>query len=125
MTPISTIQSLVSRDALPVNFSNPALIPAKELQDVRPLVSLEPSNSQSVQGSAPGSFANLLGNLISETNQKQVAAGQAVQGLLSGENVPLHEAVIAMEEASVSMQLMVEVRNKMLDSYQELMRMQI
>jgi flagellar hook-basal body complex protein FliE len=126
MTPISTIQSLVSRDALPVNFSKPPLIPAKELQDVRPLVSLDTnSNSQPVQGSAPGSFANLLGNLISETNQKQVAAGQAVQGLLSGENVPLHEAVIAMEEASVSMQLMVEVRNKMLESYQELMRMQI
>ena len=124
MTPISAIQSLVTRDALPVNFSNRALIPAKELQDVRPLVSLD-TNSQSVQGSGSVSFANMLGGLINETNQKQVAAGQAVQGVLSGENVPLHEAMIAMEEASVSMQLMVEVRNKVLESYQELMRMQI
>jgi flagellar hook-basal body complex protein FliE len=45
--------------------------------------------------------------------------------VLSGENVPLHQAMIAMEEASVSFQLMVEVRNKLMESYQELMRMQI
>ena len=44
---------------------------------------------------------------------------------LAGQNVPLHQAMIAMEEASVSFQLMVEVRNKLLESYQELMRMQI
>jgi flagellar hook-basal body complex protein FliE len=39
--------------------------------------------------------------------------------------VSLHQAMIAMEEASVSFQLMVEVRNRLLESYQELMRMQI
>ena|SRR5437899_2817048 len=125
MTPIA-IQPFVSREALPMNLGNPGMIPAKELQDVRPLVSLDANtNLQAVQGSAPGAFANLLGNLVNETNQKQAAANQAVQGLLAGDNVPLHEAVIAMEEASVSMQLMVEVRNKVLESYQELMRMQI
>ena len=37
----------------------------------------------------------------------------------------MHQAMIAMEEASVSFQLMAEVRNKLLESYQELMRMQI
>jgi flagellar hook-basal body complex protein FliE len=45
--------------------------------------------------------------------------------LLSGKNVSLHQAVISMEEASVSFQMMVQVRNKLLDSYQELMRMQV
>jgi flagellar hook-basal body complex protein FliE len=55
----------------------------------------------------------------------KTAANEAVTGLLTDKNVPLHQAVIAMEEASVSFQLMVEVRNKLLDSYQELMRMQI
>ena len=53
------------------------------------------------------------------------AAGDTVNGLLSGKNVSLHQAMISMEEASVSFSLMVEVRNKLLDSYQELMRMQI
>jgi flagellar hook-basal body complex protein FliE len=74
---------------------------------------------------APGGFDNILGNLVKEVNGKQMAAGDAVTGLLSGQNVPLHHAMVAMEEASVSFQLMVEVRNKLLEGYQELIRMQI
>jgi flagellar hook-basal body complex protein FliE len=54
-----------------------------------------------------------------------VAAGDSVRGLVTQQGVPLHQAMIAMEEASVSFQLMVEVRNKLLESYQELMRMQV
>lgn len=72
-----------------------------------------------------GDFASMLGRMVSEVNAKQVAAGEAVSSLQSGQGMPLHQAVIAMEEASVSFQLMVEVRNKLLESYQELMRMQI
>jgi len=75
--------------------------------------------------SAGDSFGSVLGKLVSDVNQKQTAANAAVDGLQSGSGVPLHQAVIAMEEANVSFQLMVEVRNKLLDSYQELMRMQI
>jgi flagellar hook-basal body complex protein FliE len=71
------------------------------------------------------SFGNLLGRLVNEVNAKQNAAADAVHSLQSGGNVSLHQAVIAMEEASISFQLMVEVRNKLLESYQELMRMQI
>jgi flagellar hook-basal body complex protein FliE len=67
----------------------------------------------------------VLGNMVNEVSQKQAAASDAVTGLLSGQNVPLHQAMISMEEASVSFQMMVEVRNKLIDSYQELMRMQI
>jgi flagellar hook-basal body complex protein FliE len=48
-----------------------------------------------------------------------------MRGVMSGQGVPLHQAMIAAEEASVSFQLMVEVRNRLLESYQELMRMQV
>lgn len=72
-----------------------------------------------------GSFDKALGRFVGEVNQKQTQAADAVHGLLNGQNVPLHQAVVSMEEASVSFQLMVEVRNKLLESYQELMRMQI
>lgn len=71
------------------------------------------------------SFESTLGRMVSEVNSKQVAASNAVAGLMNGQQVPLHQAVIAMEEASVSFQLMVEIRNKLLESYQELMRMQV
>jgi flagellar hook-basal body complex protein FliE len=74
---------------------------------------------------AGDSFSNVLGRMVEEVNAKQTTAADAVSALQSGQNVPLHQAVIAMEEANVSFQLMVEVRNHLLDSYQELMRMQI
>jgi flagellar hook-basal body complex protein FliE len=75
-------------------------------------------------GQAP-QFENVLGNFVKEVNSKQAAAADKVTGLLSGQNVPLHQAMVSMEEASVSFQLMVEVRNKLLEGYQELMRLQV
>ncbi|HYG23425.1 MAG TPA: flagellar hook-basal body complex protein FliE [Verrucomicrobiae bacterium] len=71
------------------------------------------------------SFGSLFGRLVEDVNAKQNASAEAVQSLQSGGNVSLHQAVIAMEEASVSFQLMVEVRNKLLEAYQEVMRMQM
>jgi flagellar hook-basal body complex protein FliE len=76
-------------------------------------------------GATDGSFSNLLHNAVQEVSGKQNAATAAVNGLLTGQNVSLHQAVIAMEEATVSFQLMIEVRNKMLEGYQEIMRMQL
>ena len=75
--------------------------------------------------SGSASFSNVLGGFVQEVSDKQAAASDAVTGLLSGKNVSLHQTMISMEEASVSFQLMVEVRNRLLDSYQELMRMQV
>jgi flagellar hook-basal body complex protein FliE len=94
------------------------------LQDMRNLS--ESSGAQATTGvQTGGSFQDLLGNFVGEVNSQQLAAGDAITGLMSGKNVSLHQTMISMEEASVSFQMMVEVRNKLLDSYQELMRMQI
>ena len=78
--------------------------------------------TQAVQGV---SFGDVLNQFVSEVNDKQIASGQAVNDLLSGKEIPLHQAMIAMQEAGVAFQLMVEVRNKLLEGYQELMRMQV
>ena len=83
------------------------------------------TSQASATGEAGTSFANMLKSLAQDVSVKSAHAGEAVQGVLAGEGVPLHQAVIAAEEASVSFQLMVEVRNKLLESYQELMRMQV
>jgi flagellar hook-basal body complex protein FliE len=109
-------------DAL-VKQSVAQTIPAQDLQTVSPDMGAQAVNS--TQSSSPGSFSNLLGNFVGEVNAQQAAAGDSINGLLSGKNVSLHQTMISMEEANVSFQMMVEVRNKLLDSYQELMRMQI
>ncbi len=70
-------------------------------------------------------FSGVLGKFVGEVNAKQTTAADAVSGMLAGQNVPLHQAMVSMEEANVSFQLMVQVRNKLLDGYQELMRLQV
>jgi flagellar hook-basal body complex protein FliE len=97
------------------------LISLPDLDKMSPGTSLQPLDS-----SPPTySFQNMLGNLVNEVSAQQSASADTVNGLLSGKNVSLHQAMISMEEANVSFQMMVEVRNKLLDSYQELMRMSV
>jgi flagellar hook-basal body complex protein FliE len=100
------------------------VLPSISSPDLAALNSDSPPQAATASSSG-GSFQNLLGSFVGEVNDKQNAAGDAIAGLMSGKNVTLHQAMISMEEASVSFQMMVEVRNKLLDSYQELMRMQI
>lgn len=100
-------------------------ISLQDLQKLNPDMAAQSIGAAQPGAAGGGSFQNLLGNFVGEVNAQQSAAGEAITGLLSGKNVSLHQAMISMQEASVSFQMMVEVRNKLLDSYQELMRMQV
>src|SRR5580700_3596221 len=81
--------------------------------------------AQEVGTQAPsGGFGKMLEGLVSSVDAKQAQADKVTQSVLMGDSGQLHQSVIAMQEASVSFSLMVEVRNKLVESYQELMRMQ-
>lgn len=124
---LSAVRPMPLPQALPGNLASPALS-AKDLRELPSPLQIGPSTATprlDQVNTSSGSFDKALGRFVGEVNQKQLQAADTVRGLLSGENVQLHQAVLAMEEASVSFQLMVEVRNKLLESYQELMRMQI
>ena len=69
-----------------------------------------------------GKFFN---ELVSKVNDLQINSEHAIQGLASGENKNLHEVMIEVEKASISFQFMAQVRNKALEAYQEVMRMQV
>jgi flagellar hook-basal body complex protein FliE len=126
MEPISAMRVALAQAGqagLPAEL-NPRVaraIPAPELQ---PLPILSPA-ADTTRNPAPATFDQVLGKMVGEVNLRQAAAADKVQGLLSGQDVALHETMISIEEASLSFQLMVEVRNKLLESYQELMRMQV
>jgi flagellar hook-basal body complex protein FliE len=74
---------------------------------------------------AGAGFGSMLGDLVAAVDAKQDHAQQVTRSVLLGQGAQLHESVIAMQEAGVSFQLMVEVRNKLVESYQELMRMPV
>jgi flagellar hook-basal body complex protein FliE len=71
------------------------------------------------------SFAKTLERAVSSVDEK-IKTAESEQGkLLTGETGNLHQAMIAVQESGVAFGLMVEVRNKLMESYQELMRMQV
>jgi flagellar hook-basal body complex protein FliE len=125
---LAAIRSFTSPELQAIRPTAPGLSPAKT-SPISPeeLQGLAPDAAQGItQPPKSGeSFNGVLSQFVRDVNSKQLQATQTVGGLLGGQNVPLHQAVIAMEEASVSFQLMVEVRNRLLESYQELMRMQV
>lgn len=71
------------------------------------------------------SFKDTLSNAIDEVDGAQKASNQEIDAFVSGEKKNLHDVMLSMEKANVSFQLMTEVRNKTLEAYQELMRMQV
>ena len=121
MVGLPDLQGQLAKTAQDAGATQKISIP--DLEKLSPGLDLTSPGAVSSSGGA--SFSNVLGGFIQEISDKQTAASDAAAGLLSGKNVSLHQTMIAMEEASVSFQLMVEVRNRLLDSYQELMRMQV
>ncbi|WP_051327923.1 flagellar hook-basal body complex protein FliE [Desulfatirhabdium butyrativorans] len=71
------------------------------------------------------SFGEMLKNTLSEVNREQNSADDAVKNLATGRDKDIHHTMIEMEKASVSLNLMMQVRNKVLDAYQEIMRMSV
>jgi len=70
-------------------------------------------------------FGETLARAVTDVNTLQSQAGNAVESMVKGEAVDLHEVMIAVEKAKTSFELLMEIRNKTISAYQELMRMQV
>ncbi|HGY91728.1 MAG TPA: flagellar hook-basal body complex protein FliE [Planctomycetes bacterium] len=76
-------------------------------------------------GQGDASFGKILNEVLTDANAKQLEADQSVQSLLAGETQDVNQVMVAMAKADVSFRMMLEVRNKLIDAYQEVMRMQV
>ena len=87
----------------------------------------EPFGGSATKGASPASreFSELLKNAVESVNSMQHEAGRLEDAVAKGEDINIHQAVIAGEKAGLSFRLLMQVRNKMLDAYQEVMRMQV
>ena len=95
------------------------------IQDIS-LISLQkPVSPVSSVSQVEQDFSSLFDDMISQVNQQQLAADQAVEQLHAGGAKNLHDVMIAMEQADISLRMLVQVRNKAMDAYQEIMRMQV
>ncbi|RMF96461.1 MAG: flagellar hook-basal body complex protein FliE [Candidatus Schekmanbacteria bacterium] len=71
------------------------------------------------------SFSDTIKNMINEVEKYQKEADISVQKFALGENRNIHETMIALQKADVSFKLMMQIRNKVLSAYQEIMKMPI
>lgn len=84
------------------------------------------SASASATGAtAPANFSSTLKAEFDDINGKLAGAEQALQSLAIGRETNLHHVMLTLEEAKLSFQLLMQVRNKVLDAYQEIMRTQV
>lgn len=76
-------------------------------------------------GNNSSSFQDLLKNAIADVNQMQIDAHNASVNLAAGKVNDISDVVIATEKAAIALQLTMQIRNKAVDAYQEIMRMQV
>jgi flagellar hook-basal body complex protein FliE len=85
---------------------------------------IESGASAESSAGAGGGFAATLKSAIDEMGELSSQAETKVAGVLEGTGVDVHSALIAVEKADLSFQLMMQVRNKIVSAYQEISRMQ-
>ena len=90
-----------------------------------PIIKTRPDEIRPADNQSGSSFGSLLHEAIEQVNELQHQAGQEVQSLMTGEIKDIHSAMIAVQKADVSFQMMMQVRNKLVSAYQEIMKMQV
>lgn len=70
-------------------------------------------------------FAGQLASIVDSVNDLQAQSGEVQNAFLSGEPVELHDVMLKAEEAGLAMDLLLEIRNRLLDGYKEIMRMPV
>ncbi len=97
-------------------------LPIQSIEGVSESFGVTPLKGPGSQGKG---FGDLLKNAVESVNTMQYEAMRLEDAVAKGENVNIHQAVIAGEKAGLSFKLLMQVRNKVIDAYQEVMRMQV
>jgi flagellar hook-basal body complex protein FliE len=99
-----------------------------EIKDIGPLtgaIGLPAEMGRPAEAEKGASFGDMLQKSLSEVNRLQKAAGESVGAYASGDKASLQDTMIALEQADVSFRLLMQVRNRIVEAYQEILRMQV
>jgi flagellar hook-basal body complex protein FliE len=77
------------------------------------------------QGTGGVSFKDVMNGFLNDVDGLQAKADESIKKLASGEITDVHQVVTATEEAKVAFNMMMEIRNKLMDAHQEIMRMRL
>jgi flagellar hook-basal body complex protein FliE len=85
-------------------------------------------HEEGLEASSPDktiTFSDMLRHSVDKVNTDQAQADTAIKDLVAGRTKNIHETMLTIERADASLKLMMQVRNKILDAYREVMRMQV
>jgi flagellar hook-basal body complex protein FliE len=104
--------------------------PLQNISQVPPLSPVSGSSNSSQGSGAAGAqgemaFGDLLKQALQEVNQVSAQADVEARNLMTGEGADMHTAMLAVQKADLSFQMMMAVRSKLIDAYREVMRMQM
>lgn len=102
----------------PISFRPNSVMNLQGLQPATQVKKLTPAEAQD-------SFKKLFSDALHNVNEAQHASQTATAKLARGENIDLHDVMITAQKASITLQTTIEVRNKIVEAYQEVMRMQV
>ncbi|MBD8004015.1 flagellar hook-basal body complex protein FliE [Bacillus norwichensis] len=104
------------------------------MMQINPIISHLPSTS-SINGASKQSeienlnkrnnFGDYLKNAVQDLNNLQIQSDKATTMFAEGKKIDLHDVMVSSQKASISMQAALEIRNKAVEAYQEIMRMQV
>ncbi len=99
------------------------------IQDLQSLIDKPSNGFESFEGvsakEVADGFSNLLDKYLNNVNEKKQAAANAVETFASGGDIDIHSVMIASEKASLSMQLAIQLKSKLLNAYKEISSMRV
>ena len=97
----------------------------KIYSDLKPLGAALNIKKPSLGGKETVSFGEVLKQSVNEVNRLQVAADSSIEALVSGKDKDIHGTMIAISKADLAFRMTLQIRNKVIEAYQEVMRMQL
>ena len=97
-----------------------------EEQGVAPRTLMPPPSGTAPDGAAGGpGFMDLIKEFVGDVNDIQMRGGRAVKALAAGEIADIHQVTVAVAESGLALDLLLQVRNRVTEAFQEVMRMQV
>ncbi len=92
---------------------------------IQPIATFTMDMVQNSTEVSPSNFKDLLKKALNDLNASQVGANESIKSLATGGEDNLHDVIISMEKASMTLQYAIQIRNKVLEAYQSVIQMQI
>lgn len=83
------------------------------------------NNDNKVAEKSNSNFSDIFKQAINDANEAQANSDKMVQSFIKGEDVAMHDVMLSVQEAQMSMQILLEVRNKFVEAYQEINKVQL